>query len=227
MRLPLDLRDALENAAEENGKPLTKEIISRLQRSLTEDKDIQRRFGDEKSYRLMQAISLGIQEAQLHLGDIDWTKDQKTFDFVVSTVTKVIDRIRPGGSIYGHDNGEVPAPVQQMLADASLQAAHAALGPSSYLASENIVDKIWANIRGATDPMDRYARIREVLADVLNRPELVRAEFQRRCSDAEKADWDKIENLAETEASAWVRSMQKRVIAEMKADGIDTSSLER
>lgn len=231
MRLPLDLRRDLEAAASKSGKPLTREIISRLQRSLYDDRDIEKTFGDEKTYRLIQAISVAIQEARLRIGTQDWTNNQKNFDFVVSTINKILDKIRPGGSIYvsGYDkNSNVPEPVQQLMADAKMQAAHSNIGSGSYFAAQEISDDVWSDIRDATNPTARLARIRESLADVLNRPGLVDAEFWRRCSRKERKLLDETGvQFGDDSYHDIVIEIRKQTISEMQDEGIDTSSLKQ
>ncbi|ESY92320.1 hypothetical protein [Mesorhizobium sp. LNHC229A00] len=205
LRLRPYLKEALEAEALENRRPLSEEITFRLQQTLSEDKYIERRFGSAKTYRLLQAIGLGIEQAASKMPETDWLNDRDAFNFVVSTVDKILDAIRPGSirvpNSEGH-TGSVPE--------------------FDFHVSTAIATNTWKEIVQSTGPSDRFHNINSQLGAIIGRPNVYRDEYyerlQRRYDELPATHQLKLGDLGHAEQ---YRRLSKAVEAEMIAEGKD------
>lgn len=157
VRLPLALRQKLEETAIESGRTLSKEIIDRLRQSLSEDEINARKFGSDRNYRLTQAIGSAI--ALASEGKPDWLDNPEDFDMVAAVVSRALDRIRPGGSLHT-DGNRTPWP--------------------DHFAVERLADQMWFEVASALDPAARYANIKRSLGDTVKRSQALQRELVRR-----------------------------------------------
>jgi len=97
MRVRPDTREALERAAQKNGRPLSQEIEDRLRRSLAEDKTIIEIFGGAEVYAIMRLISSSMAMSENPLSQKSWLDDPYAFDQVVRTVNANLEIFRPPG----------------------------------------------------------------------------------------------------------------------------------
>lgn len=210
LRLPQDLRAQLEEHATP-GRPLSKEIIARLSASVTEEREIEKRFGNRQNYRITQILVLAIERAAAKFPDREtWLEDEEVFDFVLDTFVRTLNAMRPGEpKSYS--------------------------GSSHHSEATNLARGIWQSIyeAGETRPLDRYRRINADLGPLASRPNVYRAEFERRrsareeklCSESNLLTWPS-DDADEATWKQWgegralaMRRAAKEVGAEMIAEG--------
>jgi hypothetical protein len=97
-RVRPETRAEIERAAKASGRSMSQEVEDRLKGSFAEDKEINDRFGSERSYavmRLMAATIVAIRPAGA--GSADWLNDPVLFDRAVEGIAAVLAQIRPKG----------------------------------------------------------------------------------------------------------------------------------
>lgn len=101
-----ETRAALEAAAAENGRPLSREVEDRLRRSFEEDRSIVEQLGGRKVFALMRFVAAALIPVgettyfMKHLRDGSdgaWLSDPYAFDQAVKAVNEVLEERRPAG----------------------------------------------------------------------------------------------------------------------------------
>ncbi|TIO36530.1 hypothetical protein [Mesorhizobium sp.] len=140
------------------GKPISKIINGRLDQSLSEEREIDRRFGSQKNYRMLQLVSLAIERAEQVTGR-SWLDDASTFDQALENIRQFLERVRPPSNNDGQRN----------------PSAH-------YATASKAAADLWLSVHEASAPLDRLRHIRNDLRDIFPRAYVHRAEFEERLS---------------------------------------------
>ncbi|MER8838460.1 hypothetical protein NKH86_06820 [Mesorhizobium sp. M0913] len=138
------------------GKPISKIINGRLDQSLSEEREIDRRFGSQKNYRMLQLVSFAIERAEQATG-CSWLDDASTFDQALENIQQFLVRARPPSNNDGPRN------------------------PSAqYASARKAAADLWLSVHEASAPLDRLRHIRNDLQDIFPRADVHRAEFEER-----------------------------------------------
>jgi hypothetical protein len=105
-RIREDTRKALENAALASGRSLSQEIEYRLRRSFDEDRKLIEVFGSRKNYGILRMIS-SVMDLSGNLANPEktWLEDPYAFEMMKTSVSLVLDAIKPIGEPVGIVSG--------------------------------------------------------------------------------------------------------------------------
>lgn len=215
MRLPLDIREELELAAAKNDRSLTKEIVSRLQRSLRTEREVERLYGSKENHRLANILSIAVERAGAKFGGRNWLHDAEVFDFTMELIIRTLGAMHPDGSYTGVSD-------YQVYGDAKKEAR-----------------LLWRDIVTADerDRLNPYLNIASDLGPLLKRPNVYRDEYKARHGERlgalmKKAgiplsslDWNglgeaKRAQYLQQRGELWLQA-EREVEAEMIAQGRD------
>ncbi|MER8556525.1 hypothetical protein NKH37_30940 [Mesorhizobium sp. M1217] len=138
------------------GKPISKIINGRLDQSLSEEREIDRRFGSQKNYRMLQLVSFAIERAEQATGS-SWLDDASTFDQALENIQQFLERARPPSNNDGPRNMS-----------------------AQYATARKVAADLWLSVHEASAPLDRLRHIRNDLEDIFPRADVHRAEFEER-----------------------------------------------
>lgn len=205
IRIRPDIRQRLDELADETDRPLSSIINHQLQRALSEDETVERRFGNAENYRVMQVIGMAIDRAERDKGSGSWLDDAATFDLALAAIMEVLQQLRPGGR---RDSGMAVETASELLAAQKNSTA------------------VWAEIVEAdsTPMLDRKRAIKKDLASHLEAPTMftIRSEFQKRFNDRLR----KLREMAGGRSEEWptnsfIEQAKDEVEAEMQDEGKD------
>lgn len=120
LRFNEKLRRRLEQAAARNEQSMNAEIIHRLEASFVdEERFVVESFGTPEVFGIMKIIAAAMLEtgrvAGFYSGDFNagfqWIDDPYAYDQAVKAATRVLEALRPPGSI---ENPSLPAPVNEI-----------------------------------------------------------------------------------------------------------------
>jgi hypothetical protein len=95
MRLPADLREAIEKAAKSRGHKLSDEIAERLRHSFREDRQIADQFGGERTASVLRVVAHVLQQIRNPDNDADWLEDWKAFERAVENIIWTLEIVQP------------------------------------------------------------------------------------------------------------------------------------
>src|SRR2546423_3193307 len=98
-RIRPDLRKKLEQAAKKSGRSLSQEIEHRLRRSFDEDEKIADRFGDRKTFLLMELMAKAIQFKGDDGEPDQWLENPEDFEIAIAAALAVLEAVRPNGFV--------------------------------------------------------------------------------------------------------------------------------
>jgi hypothetical protein len=104
LRVPEDLRHAIEKAAEQRGLTLTGEIVTRLRESLERETKMEGLFDDPNTFALGELVAATMAEtgrsiAGAFIPPIPWYDQPFAYDQAVRAATFVLNELRPYGEI--------------------------------------------------------------------------------------------------------------------------------
>jgi hypothetical protein len=98
-RIRPDLRRKLEQAAKKSRRSLSQEIEHRLRGTVVEDEKISERFGDRRTFLLMQMMAMAIR----FKGDDNrpgaWLENPDDFEIAIAAALLVLEAVRPRGAV--------------------------------------------------------------------------------------------------------------------------------
>src|SRR4051794_14659045 len=127
-RIRPDLRQKLEQGAKKSGRSLSQEIEHRLRRSFVEDEKIAERFGDRKTFLLLELMAKAIQFKGTEGKPGEWLENPDDFELAIAAALAVLEAVRPKGFV-DRDN-----PFLQV---------------ATRYQAENIANEIWHAIKAA------------------------------------------------------------------------------
>jgi len=138
-RIRPDLRQKLEQGAKKSGRSLSQEIEHRLRRSFVEDEKIAERFGDRKTFLLLELMAKAIQFKDADGQPGRWLESPDDFEIAIAAALAVLEAVRPKGFV-DRDN-----PFLQVATRGQ---------------AENIASEIWRAIQDANPalPLNKGSR---------------------------------------------------------------------
>ncbi len=89
-----EIRAKLEAAARENGRSLSQEIESRLERSLGQEEDLYRSFGGKHIYALARILAAAVMAAESQTGK-RWQEHEEPYLLAKETIESLLGALGP------------------------------------------------------------------------------------------------------------------------------------